>query len=652
MTRIDLAIDWIHHKSIYLPHTALLCSIILILGLAIFNRLDVMNRIGVIIIPLMIVSMILVLNKNNGTLSCENNVLHKISQNTLVKTYIILALFEIVWLTFGENGYLHVLILLVMYSIIALQIFGDNTHPNVVILEIIITTALLVFPQIFVSGYYYGDTDLITHANYADVITNFGNIPSEMLVSYQYHYIYHLLTSIVGQFTGIPNNDILCLVSSIAVISSIPIIYLIAYQFTKSYRISTLTAYFYSTMPIIHNALVFPVSRTMATTAFFILLYFLLIGDKKNIKPYLLLTIPMVVYMTGVHHMQLILTFVILLFLSLGSLIYFRRMVFGNRIIYSILLLIPIVYLTYTYLMSLVGVIDKRFFGQIESESIGNIAIENVTYDLDILGLLGNMYQGILCILIFMGIYLLLTKIPRSKKVMILIPLVSMLFIIYIPMFAAFLPSIFTAMQTHRLMLLLAPFFSLVMALGCVVLLNLSNKRKKQIISLTVVLLLCISFVFSSVIITNINTNQLNIDLNRVSSSLYFTESDEAIFSITNNYIEQGATISSSREYAHYYSRNLVGGEKYGLPIKLNGNMNLVEIFTNDVNNMSQYAYILYPAQRMKIFGLELSQGSGEYVEKIYSHVNYNAKSDELFSKNIYRHDKIYENSEDILFTF
>lgn len=654
MLHLSSILGWLHQKATYLPHIIGTLSVLVVLVLIILERIDLISKAGVILFPLIIISAVLIYNKK--TLACSKTISsHSFSPNTLTKLFFIVTSLEIIWLLLGNRDIIQLGLLFVMYLLIILQIFSKKVRPVLLLVEIMLTTAILVLPQLYVAGYFYGDTDLIAHSNVATIISSYGGLPEEMFGAYQFFCLYHILTSVASQLISFASNDALYLVSTVAVIGSIPVVYLIARHFTKSSGISMLVAFFYSTMPMILGALLVPAPRVMASMAFFIALYFLFTATKKTLFRFVFLTMLVVTYMTGVHHAQIMLIFAVLALLCLGSLLYCKKLSPGNISIFAVIILLPIVWQVYEYLGTVVRSLETRLFGQLDSGAITDTILESRVFEFDWYSLLVSLSSGVMAVLIFAGLYFLLTKLQRPKKICILFPLLLVLFVFFVPGVADVVPTITQAFQLYRFRILLTLFFALAMAIGCYVLIHLSKEQKKQITSLSIVIVLCGLFAFSSAIVSYSNTSDVHYALGLVTADNHYTEADEAVFAMTSEYFDAGSTtIYTNREYYFHYKHIYSGGDNYGLPTKLTAyqGKNFYTVFKEPVYDMSQYPYILLPYQRYKDIGIRLFAGWGDYVEGSSEIITYSSDTWSMFQRNIWKYLKMYDNGEDFIFNY
>lgn len=653
MISLSKILNWLHKQAIYLPYFIGLLSILTLISIIILGKINILPKAGIILFPLILISAILIYNQKS--LNCNEIISgHSIPTNILTKLFFIITSLEILWLLFGNRETIQLVLLFVMYLLIILQLFSKKNHPILLLAEIMLTTTILVLPQLYVGGYYYGDTDIITHSNIATIISISGGLPTEMFGTYQFFCLYHILIAIATQSIGFVSNDALYLVSTIAVIGSIPFVYLIAHHFTRSTRLSVLTAFFYSIAPQILRVLLDPAPRVMASMAFIVALYFLFTAKKNTIFRFVFLTIIIVTYMTGVHHAQIILIFAVLAFLCLGSLLYCKKLSPGNITIFMVIVLLPIVWQVYEYLEKIINNLDSRLLNQIEANSVTNTILENPIFEFDWNIFLSYLSSGVMVVLIFTALYFLLTKLKRPRKICVLYPLLLVMFIFFVPGVADAIPFLVQSLQLYRFRILLTLFFALAMAIGCYVLLNISKERKKQIVSLGVVVILCSLFVFSSAIVHYSGPSALHYELNWVDATSvnYYTEVDESAFKMITEFVEEGNTIHSSREFASYFNRVIIGGSLYGLPNKINTNMRIIDMFTEPIVDTSTYQYILLPYERYLNIGLRGLVGKSGYVETEYKDIDHNSETYTLFKSNTNNHKEIYDNGDDMLFLY
>ena len=219
----------------YLPHLAILASLLVYAYLLFIGNYDYVVKGSVILLPLILVSLFLIVKNKSLSCSDANFPYHKISCSTLGKIYFIIFFAAVIWMLLGNRGIVHLILIFALYCITLSQIFAKNPNAKLLILETILTTAILIIPKLFWPAYFYADTDLISHLYWASIITDTGYVTSAF-GAYEFYCLYHILTAVTHAVTNLTANWSLYLISTVAVLASVPFVYLTAKYFTKSQR--------------------------------------------------------------------------------------------------------------------------------------------------------------------------------------------------------------------------------------------------------------------------------------------------------------------------------------------------------------------------------------------------------------------------------
>ncbi|WP_042699472.1 hypothetical protein [Methanocorpusculum bavaricum] len=641
----------LHSILRFIPHILLVSSIFIYIVFGILGRSDVMIKASPVLIPLIITSLLLIIWKKPFQLCDESKWVLNLSQKTLLKLFLIALSLQIIWLVIGNGGLLQLILLLVIYCIIILQMLSDKFSSWVIITELIIATSLLILPQLLVSGYYYGDTDLLAHANLASAITFSSHLlPADIAGQYTAFFLYHVLISVSSLFTSLAVNVSLYIVSTIPVICTIPVVYLLARIFTKSERASVFAAFFYSLTPMYLSALLIPAPRVMATAAFFIILYLLFRNWGAHKFAPLILAVCITLYMTMVHHAQLPLFFVVMAFLCFGSFLYFRKIIAGNYGVLIIFISIPTLYLIYNYLTNIVSIIEIRLLDQIDSGTVSSVIISEVGV-VDLHSLLILISSSVLVILILMGLYMLLTRISFRNRMMILAPLILVIFIFFVPGVIDIFPTVTQAFQLYRFRLILIAPFAIIMGFGCITLLNfIAEHTSRTKIVTSVVAVLCIILVISSAFLGYSRDNEIFYEIDGLTPiENYFEESDVALFQNIALFIPSGTLIHTNREYPRYYFSN-AGIQKYGQSYYRFNSM--LPTFTERDPEISSMHYVLFPKSRYDRIGLKIYNTKGAFVESTYEKITASPETTALFENNMRYYKLFYDNGDSQIYNY
>ncbi|MCB5279195.1 MAG: hypothetical protein M0P99_04155 [Candidatus Cloacimonetes bacterium] len=383
--------------------------------------------------------------------------------------------------------------------------------------------------------------------------------------------------------------------------------------------------------------------RAMATFGAIIVFYLIFNSHIKNPKILASLSLVSAMYLVLVHPAQQLFILIILLIICIGSLLYFKKFIIGNRIVYIIVILLSLLYITLSYLSNVLGIIDSRFFSEIE---MGNVNTVNEVITGNEIGFfINNLAPAFLLLFMFLGLFVLLAKISLNKKVVILIPLLSITFLFYIPGIADMFPFISQSLQFYRFQFPLSVFFAILMGIGCVALINLLYENKSvRKISLVLPIILCILIVISSLFVGyDADNNAIFIDTD-VTSRLYahFDEGDLYLFDNIQNYIESGSLLYTDFSLYKYYFKNpsvqILGQSYYDYAD------NFQELFQMNVN-VEDRSYVIFRSQAYYETRLTVSTGDQQtYIDPSYL-------STYQFEENVFLLNTIYDNDEGTIYT-
>ncbi len=643
---------WLHKMMRYLPHLAILASLLVYAFFILTERYSSLFNLSLYLIPLIGISIILIVNKK---FSCDDSAaLFNISFKRLRNAHLIIFALTIICLGFGHDGWLYLALMFVQYCLLLAQLFAKDQSAKWIVAGVMLTTSILVLPQMLIPAYYCGDGDLLFHAGYAKTIVDMGTVATGYGGVYESFNAYHILIAAFAEATGLAINVSLYLVSVAAVLFSIPIVYALAKFFTKSERIAAFAAFFYALLPMVLKSMLIPAPRVMASMVFFLIVYMLF----KHLAVYrwraIILSAILICYMVLVHHAQLIFIAAVTAGLLFGVLLYAKKLNWKMIVGGLVVLAVPVYVLVTRYGSSFTSIIQNRLLGQIEGGNLGDIYIKSSTdvegsfieefLSIDFTYSLQLLSSAVMIILIFAGLYALFKNITARKKICLILPLALVSFVIFVPGILDVFPVICQSFQIYRFRFVLSLFFAIIMALGCLVLLNISTNRKKKIVAYISVITLCLILVTSSGFIEHSKSNDVFHGILGEYNEPYLENEDVAVFDylVTSvPYRDSASKFYSDYDHARYPS--VYGSEN---PF-VSTSYQTYQLFTNPSANTNSIKYILLPYERYQTIGIRANDGYNEYTEGIGYVVSSHDVDTKPFNNNIYMYNIIYENSKD-----
>ncbi|MDD3906758.1 MAG: hypothetical protein PHF34_00945 [Bacteroidales bacterium] len=598
-----------------------------------------------LLIPVIIVSIIFLwkkqsLQKSLSELAEDCLFDSNIRAETFCKIYAILLLLTLSWILFANSrDWLFLLLIVLMYGVSIVQLFSKTLNSRWVVAQLTLTTLIVTLTKQF-CYYYYNNGDSMVHAHMAYGIIETGGLSfGSLLGDYANFALSHIMIVATSLMSGLPAISALCVSGTIPIIIGGIFVYYIANYFIKSERIAALAVLLYFLTPIVIEYAWKASPRTLSTLAFIMILYFLFQRKEWNSWILCLCAGIMALYMIMVHHAQLPLLMLSMTTLVVSYWVYFRKFSKNQVGVLILFYAVPLIYYLYTYLGSLLGILDKRFFslfgeiGITESADFASSAISLTTYL--------NLSVGIFMVtLILFGIYFILLPQNIQQKTIILWPLALLLFPVFLPGVTASSAFLSSMEQIGRLQIVLSPLFAIVMSAGCVIMISLfgknSSQRKYAVIFAVIFLLL---FVIASPVIYNSKDSSFfkDTDLSVKSS---FDNSEVAMFTWVSDFVIYGSNIYSdyivTRYYPAYEKYHSVGLPYYSFPAGVQ------TLFTNESIQL-QEGYLLYRENEFVNRGLTTTLYGGNNAGFDTEHIKYDAYTENSFSNNTQRYDVIYD---------
>lgn len=639
---------WLHKMMRYLPHLAIVASLLVYAFFILTERYSSIFNLSLYLIPLIGISIVLIVNKK---FSCDDSTeLFNISFKRLRNAHLIIFALTIICLGFGHDGWVYLALMFVQYCLLLAQLFAKDQSAKWIVAGVMLTTSILVLPQMLIPAYYCGDGDLLFHAGYAKTIIDMGTVATGYGGVYESFNAYHILIAAFAEATGLAINVSLYLVSTAAVLFSVPIVYAQAKFFAKSERIAAFSAFFYALLPMVLDSMLIPAPRVMASMAFFLIVYMLFKHLAANRWRAIILSSILICYMVLVHHAQLIFIAAVTAGLLFGVLLYAKKLNWKMIVGGLVVLAVPVYVLITRYSSTLTSIIQNRLLGQIEGGNLSDIVIEstanaemsvleqllsiNFTHTLTVLA------SSVMIVFVFAGLYALLRNITVRKKICVILPLVLVTFVVFVPGIVDLFPTISDSFQIYRFRFVLSLFFAVVMGIGCLVLLNLSAEKRKRAISCAAVVGLCLVLITSSAM-----TSSIIIENTRTPFEPTLKEANIVTISHLQEVISPNTKSKFYSDYEHtrYVDDVLTMNNPFS-----SASYHIYQLFTIPGNNIAKQSYLLFPHEKYERCGIIVFNGYNQYAEAEDHKVKLHTQT--TITQNVYTLDAIYENNLDRIY--
>lgn len=636
----DKLVDLLHKILYRLPELLLVAVALAIAVFAVLGRLMQYLDYAVIIFGSVIISSLFLMwiRKIKGDVEVREEWLFSFNQKRLT---IIFVIFSCILLTANllVDGRPFYLLILhgILYGIIIFQIFSKECKSTVILIELMVTTAFLLIPQMFGVAFYYGCGDVLPHTRWTYIISETGNI-SELLGDYFEYFTYHVLSSMLSQVGMVAENQAIYAVSISAYLIAVVFVYYLFKSITKTRYIPLVGVFLYITSNVLLFNFLKPAPRIMASVGFVILLYLIFRKFQVPIVSFILGAL-VSIYVILTHHAQTPVFLFVLVLLCAGSLLYQNRVFNGNKIIYLTYLTSVIIYFIYTYFNNIINIINKWVTPYLQSGEVQ--ADSMVTADPDISFIfLQPIFQNIFIIFLgLLGLYLLVTNTPRNSQLITIIPF-SIVAFLFVPTMIEAIPGM-GGFSIYRWRMVLIILFALLMALGVSYLISTLAKRSRKYkkTGTMIVTGICIAIVITSPLLLNTMDNEIQYSDAFTPKEYFYFDSDIALFNYMSENIAYDSKIYSDREHRAYAYHS--GTSSIYLPYYKFGYL-IPEMFTERGATLNT-DYLIYPKERFFRVGLWVTTGSD--TRELVEATGDNAI---VFNQNIYQYSSIYNNGDSI----
>jgi len=273
------------------------------------NRPDFAIRGIIYIVPGIIITVLLWKLYKKGGMFPDSLVLINKNEKLFQIVFVIVFILSLLALYFSVyRPWYYFLLLTVMFCLIFLQIFNSSMKPSIILGEISCIMGNLIFGLQLKYPFYFGFTDTISHLYLTEVTLLSGHIiPEDLSFGYAWFPLYHIFIAEGTSLLGIDVKLAFILLTSIAFIMLIWVIYLLFNHITGKSQTALLVCLFFSTTPIVITYSTYVVTRVMAFIGFF---FFLFLAHKQintsKWRSFSVLTILFSIYIILVHQVSIL----------------------------------------------------------------------------------------------------------------------------------------------------------------------------------------------------------------------------------------------------------------------------------------------------------------------------------------------------------
>jgi hypothetical protein len=414
-------------------------------------------------------------------------------RKTFVLLYVLVAVYSYIipsrnWVYFVAVGVLYTLTL---YYVL----YTKEPRSSVVVLKSSFLLLLVSLSLSLQQPLYYANTDIIPHL-YASVhVYDTGTIIPESTSNYEYFPLYHILFGTYLLIAGNAEYEMYFILSGFAFALSPYLIYLFVSTVTDNDRLVSSSIIIYSTLPVVIYYSAYVITRTFAFFGFVLILYLLFRMMGRNEFRLRILFVIISLYTLLVHQVSYI-QIIVLLMILLGI-----NYLIQGRSSFSFLelMVFSLPFIAYWTLIA------EELFQSILFRQILGMGLEDTTSNVEpsitTFHILEYINNHIYVSLIFFGISIALIANREDLRVAGVFGLLTSIFMMYGPQNVINRLAVF---RLDRLMLLLAPFAALLIAIS-IYRLSLLSRAQKQVnkgVPVGKVIIIFAFFVFATTSLT------------------------------------------------------------------------------------------------------------------------------------------------------
>lgn len=489
-----------------------------------------------------------------------------------------------------------------LYTIILLQIFSRGHRPTVILIEIMLTMACLIYETTLKNPYYFGWTDILPHVFMSTVTYLSGHvIPPDLTSGYAYFPLYHIWIALSSHLLAIGIKPTLFIITCPVYVMVAVFLYYLFKRVTGDVQISLLACLLYSIDSTVVFYGAYMVTRAAAYIGFAILLYLLIyrgedIPDIEIFKRKKILfrafAILVTTYILLVHQVSTpqILALLLLLLICEWFVGAEKHLQSSFFILEVVLFLGYWIYVAFDFASS-VGETRLRL-----DVFDAPVIIESLHPYSPFTFLFNNVDTLIFLFFAIIGIgYLFWKQKPAYASVFGLFALLTI--ILYVPTPIHALWQTMTLLRFDRFMLLISPFMAFIMGWGLYTASGYLQKRTPIRAAGSIVLLLFVVYCCGAAgIITAEDSPELRVS---------FTSEELVGFDYIYSHVPYGSTIHSDYYTNRYFSQGYFSeSDVLGLPFYRSGTIwNVMDI-------PSYQGFVIIPRNHFMERGLAFSKGS------------------------------------------
>lgn len=610
---------------------------------------------AMLLIPVIVVSAVFIWRKKSVDMdleTIENSGLFclNISPGRGLKIYCILLGLLTTWLLIsGTRDALFLILIMAMYAVSIIQIFAKRINVVSILSQLTVTSLISALTRQFCYYYYYNTGDSFAHSQTVSSILYFNGLPPvELRGGYADFFFFHISSAITSLLSSVFPIHATYLTATIPIILGVVFVFCLARYLTKSDRIALLASVCYLFIPVVYNYAVRAAPRTLTTLAFLILLCMFFSNKEWKTWVVSLISTVVAIYMILVHHAQLPIMMVVMTLILVTYLVYFKRLSRNQLVVTLLFYFIPISYYLYTYLGSMIGILERNFFGTISTVSITatpELASENLT----LYTVIYNMASAVIVSLILFGIFYLTLSRNKAVRGIVLMPIGLLLFAPFLPGVTDVIPMLSSMHQMDRFQIVVAPIFAVIMGLGALIFLKIvsSNKRQIQRCSCIMVIVLLLVFGVGSVVFQSSNDSTAFSGTVFQGDPNWFNYDDYQLFNWVNDYVPVESVIYAefvpSRFFGRSSSHRLIELSDYTIPTGMKSFFH-----TDDAVEYDTF-YLLFRENMFQSYGLYVAVGKGSYATK-QELIEPSAETELSFKKNSWDMGVVYDVGNSQLF--
>lgn len=644
----------VHHWLEYLPHAAVVSSILVLLSLWFLGKTDIFPYALTLLIPVMGVSLLYIWKSKGLFSNSTPPEWFSIKQSTLMKLYGIVYCIMIIYLLLvSTRDAVYILLFVLLYAIAISQALLKEYNGVAVVIQIILTALLHILTMHFTYFYFSLGGDVLAHnlCSYSILIN--GYINGDLFGAYENFAMLHITNAISSIISSLSIEVAHCIFISLPLLLTTIFVYLISRSLILSKRVAIFSTFFFLMVPIVLRYFTTASPRTLTTVAFMMLLFLFLRKEENNDRTnlmFLICTAVLTTYMIIAHHAQLILLFAIMIIISVSYLLYYKSYSKFQRNILIIFFTIPILYYLFTYLGNLIGILKMNFFGVLSSTDITETREVISTY-FGVERLLTLSSSVLILVVILIGLYYITSNNNKWKRTLILWPITLGLFALFTPGVADAFPIISNMEQIGRLQIILAPLFAVIMSIGLVVLGHIISKGLNHPkIAPAIMLMFCILIVIASPILTNSKDSSFFEGTKLYSDDVAFSATDIATFTFVEQIIPSESNIYSDYKSIRYFTSKTAATTSVGKPHYLFPGGTL-ELFLEENAPLDNHGYFIFQNDMYVQSGLTIALSGGNNVGNNLKSIKYDEVNSQNMQRNTHHMNTIYDTEGNTIFT-